>query len=223
MKYLYITLIIILFLSYSLIPSRAMKIINSLKRKKQGNIIYLTFDDGPGEYTSKLLDVLKKYEIKATFFVVADFAINNKEVIKRMIKEHHKIEFHSKSHKDAALLDYFSTYKEVVIGLKELESLNINPKYYRAPWGRYNIFSLIYAKKLNVKPILWNVMAEDWVVNTTSEEIEKKLLKRVKGGDIICLHDNRGFIKEAPLRTIQALDKAIPKLKNKGYIFEVIQ
>lgn len=222
-KYVVILIILIfLYLLYSLIPSLIMKLVNAIKRKKSGNIIYLTFDDGPGIYTNELLDVLKKHDVKATFFLVSDFAKENEDIIKRMIKEGHRLEFHSKSHKDALFLDYRRTKEQVYNGLEEIRDMGIRPKYFRAPWGRYNIISLYFSHKLGVKPILWNVMAEDWK-NTTPEIIEKKILKRVNGGDIICLHDNRGFIKDAPKNTIKALDNTIPKLKNKGFLFKVVE
>ena len=153
-KYVVILIILLfLILSYSLIPSLTMKVLNSYKRVKKGNIIYLTFDDGPGIYTEKLLDVLKKHDVKATFFLVADFAKGNEKLIKRMKNESHRLEFHSKSHKDAIITGYNGTKTQVFGGLEELKTIGIVPKYFRAPWGRYNLFSLYFAHKMGLKTL----------------------------------------------------------------------
>ena len=90
--------VLILIVSYSIVPTfyykfRGTPIVNEVSENK---FLSLTFDDGPDEkYTSTLLDLLKKYDIKATFFVVAKFAEKNPAIIKRMEKEGHTIGLHS--------------------------------------------------------------------------------------------------------------------------------
>ena len=73
-----------------------------------------------------------------------------------------------------------------------------------------------------MKLIYWDVMAEDWSSKSTPEMIYEKLMLRTSSNSIICLHDageNSGGAKDAPLNTIEALKKAIPSLKEKGYKF----
>lgn len=102
--------------------------------------------------------------------------------------------------------------------LKIMNTLGIIAPFYRPPWGLFNIFSSKYIKKYNLKLVLWDIMAEDWRGDTTSNTIASKLLNRIKDGSIICLHDGRGT-NEAPKRTIEALEKVIPIFLVKGYTF----
>lgn len=219
---IYFSLIILfIFLFYSLIPSYINKNNFFKKRKTRNKTIYLTFDDGPTEYTNKLLNLLKKYKIKATFFCVANFSKNKKDIIKKMKKDGHIIALHSLKHKNSMLQGIFETKKDLEKSLEIMKKLNIEIKYYRPPWGDANWYLLKKLKKENIKCILWNVMAEDWEAGTTEEIIARKLLSRVKGGDIICLHDGRGK-NEAPLKTIHALEKVIPIFLEKGFEFKTI-
>ena len=186
-------------------------------------IVYLTFDDGPDEkYTAKLLDLLKKHNIKATFFVVASFARNNPQIIDRMKKENHCIGLHSFEHKNALFQSRGYTKYDFEESIKIMNDLGVNFKFYRPPWGHCNIFTSREIKKHNLKKVLWDVMAQDWQGNTTVEAITDKLLLRSKENSIICLHDGRGE-NEAPSRTIKALQKAIPIWKINGYKFATME
>lgn len=210
---------------YGIIPTYVLKIITKIRRanrKEQDNIIYLTFDDGPSsKYTLELLDVLEKNNVKATFFVVAQFALNNKEIIKKMKEYGHSIQLHSLEHKNELLESPLTTKKDIEGCINAMKELDIEIKYFRAPWGHFNIVSMFLLKKYGIKKILWNVMAEDWEADNTIEIIAEKLLNRTKGGDIICLHDGRGF-NEAPSRTIKALEKVLPIWISKGYKFDTM-
>lgn len=218
----FLLLLIILYLFYAIIPSAYFKIKYILKRKKVGNTLYLTFDDGPDpKYTNKLLDILKKYNIKASFFCVASFAQHNPDIIERLKKERHLIGLHSLKHTNACLMGVFKTNKDFKTSVDIMQDRSCNIKYFRPPWGDINLSSLYNFKKYNLKLILWHVMTEDWEKNVTPLDIEVKLLQRIKGGDIICLHDGRGS-NEAPKKMLEALDNVIPILKNKGYKFETV-
>ena len=218
---LVIIFIIIITTIYFLIPTYISKLIYKLKKYKDRKTIFLTFDDGPSIYTNNLLDILKKYNVKATFFCVGEFIENNKEIVKREVKEKHLVGLHSLKHTNANLLGPKNTFNDFNKSIDIMNKLNIKVKYFRPPWGHLNLLTLINIKKNNLKLVLWNVMAEDWKIDTTSKIIEAKLLKRIKGGDIICLHDGRGS-NNAPLKTIKALDSVIPKLLEKGYVFKTI-
>lgn len=113
------------------------------------------------------------------------------------------------------------TKRDLEESLKVMQELGVDINYFRAPWGDTNIYLLNALKKRNLKLVYWHVMAEDWEGNTTKEIICKKLISRTKDGDIICLHDGRGE-NEAPFRTIQALEMALPIFLEKGYKFKTI-
>ncbi len=135
----------ILILSYSIIPTfyykfKGTPIVNNIDEKK---FLSLTFDDGPDKkYTGELLDLLKKYNIKATFFVVAKFAEENYELIKRMEEEGHTIGLHSLEHKNALLNGPLYTNKEFEESLKIMDKINVNIKSFRPPWGHLNLLTI---------------------------------------------------------------------------------
>lgn len=217
-------IIIFMILSYSFFPTMIFK---TLWRRKSFSIgrekkVFLTFDDGPSsEYTAELLDLLKEFNIKATFFVVTDFAQENSDLIKRMKLEGHEIGLHSCSHKNSLYRGWKYTSRDLKKSLKAMENMNVNVCGYRPPWGHLNIVTLYMLKKLNIKLILWGAMAQDWKTDTTSEEISRKIIEAMKDGNsILCLHDGRGEEKKAPQRTIEALRESIPILLKKGYKFK---
>lgn len=181
--------------------------------------LYLTFDDGPSkEFTPRLLDVLKMYEIKASFFVVAAFAKENPQIIKRMQREGHYIGLHSLNHKSAYLMTPWGSKNDFAESKRILHDLGVKVSGYRPPWGHLTPWTRKYARENGLEVILWDVMAQDWRGDISSEEIRDRLKERSANGDVICLHDGRGK-KEAPARMIAALEKMIPEWIEKGYGF----
>jgi peptidoglycan/xylan/chitin deacetylase (PgdA/CDA1 family) len=224
MKFGYVFLFLVCgYLIWYIIPTYLNKLCQVFRKFKHrnDNNIYLTFDDGPSEFTSELLDLLKKYNVHATFFIVVSFAENHEELVRRMQSEGHKIGFHSYKHDNGLLMlpwDETRDFRESITGLKKL---GLNTIYFRPPWGHINIAMIHLVKKCQLRLIMWDVMAEDWEGYTTSDIIYDKIIKRVKKGNIICLHDGRGK-NDAPERTIMALKKAIPELLQKGFVFKTI-
>ncbi|MEG0857289.1 MAG: polysaccharide deacetylase family protein [Terrisporobacter sp.] len=223
-----IILLIIVLLSYSILPTFLYKVNHKLFQKSKyknskERVIYLTFDDGPHIwYTPEILNVLKKYNVKATFFVVASFARENPEIIKRMEKEGHAIGLHSLEHKNALFQSKSYTEYDFGESIKIMNDLNIDVKFFRPPWGHFNIITAMQIKKYNLKPVMWDVMAQDWEGDTIYEIIVDKLMRRSKDNNIICLHDGRGK-NEAPRRTIKALEKVLPVWKKEGYKFLTVE
>lgn len=219
MKYLIILLIFIL--SYSVIPTYYYKLKGIMPVKKMNNdkFLCLTFDDGPDErYTYKLLELLKNYNVKATFFLVAKQAEKNYKIIKRMEEEGHTIGLHSLEHKSALIKGFSYTNKDFKESLKIMKKLNINIKYFRPPWGQFNIATLLNIRKYNLSLVLWNVIIGDWKADISADEIANRLMSKTKNKSIICLHDGRGE-NGAPSRTIAALEVMLPIWKEQNYKF----
>lgn len=218
-----IFIIIVSLISYSLIPTYIYKAKHKLCKKNKGKTLYLTFDDGPHKkYTVELMDLLKKYNIKASFFVVANFAKENPEIIERMKMEGHVIGLHSLEHRNALYQSKSYTEHDFKESMNIMKNLDVDIKYFRPPWGHFNIITCKEIKKYNLKPVMWDVMAQDWEGDTLYEIISEKLLRRSKNNHIICLHDGRGE-KQAPSRTIRALEKVIPIWQNEGYEFLTVE
>ncbi len=219
------TLFFYAFMFYSILPNVyfrifSKKVIKTLKGYSiEGKEISLTFDDGPDDrYTPQLLDLLKKHNIKATFFVLGEKAEKYPEIIKRMAREGHTIGLHANKHLGAPLRSYKAMKKDFHQSVVILLLLGIKVKYYRPPWGLVNMVSSKFIKEYQFKPVLWTIHASDWSGRIDQKYIENVLIEQVKPGDIILLHDGRGAIG-APQRTIDALKNAIPKMKEKGFTF----
>lgn len=217
--------LVVLILSYSIIPTyyfkSKFKTFN--KDKIKDKYMCLTFDDGPDEkYTEQLLNLLERYNIKATFFTVATFAENNPNIIKRMKEEGHTIGLHSLEHKNGLITSPIYTDKDFKGSLDIMKNFNMRVKFFRPPWGHINLRTLINLKKYNLKLVLWDVIIGDWKGDITSDEIANRLLKESRNKSIICLHDGRGE-NEAPLRTIQALEKTLPIWLEQGYRFVKVE
>lgn len=182
-------------------------------------ILALTFDDGPDpEYTPVLLDILKRNNVKGTFFILADRASKYPDLVKRIISEGHNIGLHSFKHLNEAFLPPLQTKKNFYKSLSIMNELEVKVNLFRPPWGIFNLLTYHYAKLCNCKIVLWSIHALDWSKYATVDFIRQRLINNVRPGDIILLHDGRGA-KDAPKKTIAALETAIPVLKEKGYKF----
>lgn len=186
---------------------------------REEKIIALTFDDGPHpKETHKILDVLDKYNIKATFFVVGKHASWYSEPLIRASKEGHEIGNHTFSHPDISNLSSDDIKREI----KECEDTLVKltgkrPTLFRPPYGSYSEEKLgEIAKESGYKIILWTTIdAKDWK-NPPPSQISDCIINKAKNGDIILLHDY------GTENTVKALDTIIPEMIKKGYKFVTV-
>ena len=181
-------------------------------------VIYLTFDDGPGEHTMELLDLLEEYDVKASFFVVTEFVEKYPEAVIRMKDDGHLVGLHSWRHRSALFASRGFTKESFSRSMKILRRLGIRPELYRAPWGEINRETIRETDRLGLKRVYWTVMAEDWRGGQQTKVTAGKLLARTGPEDVICIHDGRGR-NDAPARTIEALRMVLPVWKKEGYEF----
>lgn len=177
----------------------------------QDKILVLTFDDGPGEQTNDILDVLAEKNVTATFFLVGERLAWYPNETARIIVEGHSIGSHSQAHKFAL----FGGEKDFIIGVENIESFTKEQiSYYRPPYGFRTIQVMKEAEKEKVMIILWDIMAKDYD-GWNEERIAQYTLKRIRPGSIIVLHDGPEHREE----TTQALIKIIDGAREKGYHF----
>jgi peptidoglycan/xylan/chitin deacetylase (PgdA/CDA1 family) len=219
-----VLLIFILLALYYLIPFilTAGFGIGVIKRYTSSSKIAFTFDDGPSPvYTPQLLDLLKKYHVKATFFVVASRAERYPELIIRMQEEGHLIGIHNYVHTSNWLMFPWTVIRQLKKSTSIIEGITgVRTIYYRPPWGLMTLFDFFLTKSYKI--IHWSVMAEDWRMKGGSEKVKSRLLGQIKKGDVILLHDcgeTWGADVDAPINTINALKDVLKELSEQGFSY----
>lgn len=218
----------IIILLYNILPNLYFRhCSSSIKRRvSNSNNIYLTFDDGPNpKYTMEILDILKEYNAKATFFVIATRAEEYKYIINRIVEEGHTLGLHSYNHKSALLSTPRQTKKDFEKSMAIFKELNFNVEYSRPPWGHFNLLSYYYGSKEKLKFVFWTRITKDWDINTIVDEIVNESVDNIAGGDIIVLHDSshKSLDKEdVPKNTIEALKIILSTLTEEGFEFQAI-
>ena len=165
--------------------------IGSWKRQFSPGVV-LTFDDGPDPAaTPRVLEVLKKYHVCATFFVVAERAEKYPELIRQIQADGHSIGVHSLNHKYAWFTSPWKTSREWTESVRILERLlDHKVTWMRPPWGTFNLTTWWWLKRHELRAVLWNAEGHDWEARRSPEEITERILKRTNEGTIIVLHDN---------------------------------
>lgn len=183
-------------------------------------LIALTFDDGPHpRYTAEILDILKEYGVKATFFAVGENAVLYENVLKRAFDEGHEIGNHTYTHCCVKNADKAHISSEML--KTENEIMRITGKrseLFRPPEGCCNKNVVDCATKSGYKVILWTVDPRDWASPPVSD-VSENILRNVKNGSIILCHDYNSN-KNTP--TPQALRTVIPELLARGYRFVTV-
>ena len=182
-------------------------------------LIALTFDDGPHpKETDEVLDVLSKYNVKATFFIAGKHANWYKDPLIRASKEGHEIGNHTFNHPDISNLSSSQIEEEIVKCEETLVNLTgKKPTLFRPPFGSYRKEDLeSIAKKYGYKIVLWTTIdAKDWK-NPPASTIASLITNNAKNGDIILLHDY------ATINTVEALNILIPQMQKKGFNFVTV-
>jgi peptidoglycan/xylan/chitin deacetylase (PgdA/CDA1 family) len=182
------------------------------KIDKSKKMIALTFDDGPNYNTSKVIDVLNKYDIKATFFVLGSRAINNKDILKKMADSGMEIGNHTYNHLLLTKYDENKIRSEIEDTSEVIYSATKKrPKLLRPSYGSVNNK---IKKVANMPIIIWDIDTLDWKYHN-SKMITSRVVNKVRDGDIILMHD----IYSASLN---ALSNIIPILQDNGYEFVTI-
>lgn len=184
--------------------------------------IYLTFDAGyENGCTAKILDVLKKHQVHAAFFLVGNYMERNADLVRRMAKEGHIVGNHTMHHYDMQKLSDFDAFSKELTDLEALYKQTTGedlPKYYRPPQGTYSQSNLEMAQKLGYHTVFWSLAYVDWNNNDqpTAEEAFQKLLPRIHNGAVLLLHSTSQTNAEI-------LDELLTKYEEMGYTFGSIE
>ena len=173
----------------------------------EGNVIALTFDDGPhAQNTPRLLDMLKQAGVKATFFVVGQNAAQYPDILKRIVAEGHEIANHSYTHPVLASLSEFSVNDQLDKTREAVfQATGVTMKLLRPPYGALSEPQRRKAyADFGYRTILWDVDPEDWKYRDAAR-VEKEIVGRTRAGSIILTHDIHKSTVDAMPSTIEAL------------------
>ena len=191
--------------------SQTMKSTNSLPiysvqtGKKQ---IAISFDAAWGnEDTEKLIEILDKYKVKATFFLVGSWVDNYPDSVKQLAGAGHSIQNHSNTHPYLTQISTDTVKSEITECNKKIEALTgKSPTLIRPPYGDYNADVIASIESLNMFPIQWSVDSLDWK-GISADEIYNNVVPKAKAGDIVLFHNAAEHTPEALPRIIEDLQK----------------
>lgn len=151
----------------------------------------ISFDAAWGaEYTPQLLEILDKYQVKTTFFLVKFWMEKYPEVTRQIVAAGHEVGNHSATHPHMNALTEEGIYRELEDTNKLLERLTgQRPKLFRPPFGEYNNTLIRVAEELGMKTIQWSVDSLDWR-DLTAGEITSRVLEQIEPGAIVLFHNN---------------------------------
>ncbi|MGK5733809.1 polysaccharide deacetylase family protein [Streptomyces sp. URMC 124] len=184
-----------------------------------GKTVNLTIDDGPEPgWTVKVLDLLKKYDAKATFCIIGSRAREYPDLVKKVVAAGHRLCDHSTDHNTAMDKRPESYQERQVLDARTMIEEAAGPGarvyYYRAPGGAFTPYSREVAASHGMRPLGWSVDTHDWR-NPGVDHIVDAVKKGMKDGPVVLFHDgggNRG-------QTVAALERLLPWFKEEGYAF----
>jgi len=188
--------------------------------------IALTFDDGPNEpYTSQVLNILMRYGVKATFFVIGQNARRYPQVCRRILAGGNVIGNHSYHHYKSLWLKWGkAAAREIDLAHRTIyESTGYRAQLFRPPHGFRTPWLMRTVRCLSYSVVTWDNMTNDWQAKKPAGEIVSTIVKKASPGGIIVLHDGRGT-RESYDRSqmLQALPQIIEELKQRGFDFVTV-
>jgi polysaccharide deacetylase family sporulation protein PdaB len=184
-------------------------------------ILALTFDDGPDpKETPAILDILKKYDAKATFFVIGNKVRRNPQIVRREWEEGHEIANHTYHHQFLGRVPDWQIQQE--IGETQtaiMETTGKKARLFRPPGGVFNSRVLDACKKEQLQLVLWSWHqdTQDWA-KPGAGRIVRKVLRNTRNGDIVLMHD----YVSGRSQTVDALEIILPELIRRGYHFVTV-
>ncbi|MDF3001097.1 MAG: polysaccharide deacetylase [Bacillota bacterium] len=192
------------------------------------NTVYLTFDDGPSGRTSEILDILKKENIKATFFVIGKEGEKEPEIMRRIVEEGHTLGIHTYSHVYTSVYDSVESYLEDFNRTYELiyEATGLKTEIFRFPGGSINKYNALFYEEIIAEMTRrgftyydWNSSNGDAASNATAASVYNNTIRSSEKKDrvILLMHDSA-----AKYYTVAALPGIIEYYKGRGMQFEAL-
>ncbi|MBS1662838.1 MAG: polysaccharide deacetylase family protein [Bacteroidetes bacterium] len=180
-----------------------------------GKTMYLTFDDGPHpEATPFVLEQLRKYNARATFFCIGKNVKEQPEIYRQILMEGHRVGNHTQNH-----LNGWKTEDKKYLENIELAAQLIDSNLFRPPYGRIGAFQAKLLRDANYKIIMWEVLSGDFDRGINATKCARNVIKHAQPGSIVVFHDS----EKAFDRLKGALPEVLEHFSGKGYRFDVIK
>jgi peptidoglycan/xylan/chitin deacetylase (PgdA/CDA1 family) len=187
--------------------------------------IALTYDDGPNDsHTLKLLDVLAKNSVRATFFMIGRYVRQRPDIARAVAQAGHVIGNHTFTHPLLIFESAAQTRTEFLGCRSALQDvIGKHSNLFRPPFGGRRPATLRIARELGLQPVMWNVTGYDWNA-PPAMVIENKVARQMRGGDVILLHDGGHHTMGADrAQTVIATENLIWRYKDQGYEFVTVE
>lgn len=194
-----------------------------VRGKSNRKVVALTFDDGPTNLSSKILDVLNKNGAKATFFWLGKNLADKTDIIEKAKKNGHQIANHSWDHTNGYDLDENLIWEQQVLRtIKELKTVaGVHSNYYRPPFGGITQKQIDFLGTKGITTVLWSITTMDWdATQNDGDSLVNKFKTYLHPGAIVLLHDY-DFGKSEEM--LVALEEMIKYGKSHGYTFVTIE
>jgi peptidoglycan/xylan/chitin deacetylase (PgdA/CDA1 family) len=179
--------------------------------------VAFTYDDGPGESTRAILDLLDAHGARATFFMVGAQAERDPELARAVSGAGHEIGSHSMSHLDHDALDPQNAVADVVAGAAALSSvLGFEPRLYRAPYGYFIPETVAEADRRGWTCVAWCAEGRDWEADATAQSVADRIRPLLVPGAIVLLHDARREKSMNPEPVIGATELLLHEIERRG-------
>lgn len=155
------------------------------QEKEDQNHVYLTFDDGPTPgVTTWVLDTLRHYEAKGTFFCLGKNVEKHPDVYKQIIEEGHAVGNHTYSHLKGWQMDNTEYFNDI-----ELAGNFISSNLFRPPYGRFKTSQIKYLSD-HYQIVMWDVLSQDYNTTVSPDKVLTNVMENVRGGSIVVFHDS---------------------------------
>lgn len=181
--------------------------------------VALTFDDGPHpEGTPAVLEWLDRHGLRATFFLVGEQVARRPKLAAEIVMAGHEAAIHCQLHRNLLRLGPRRARDDLLRAEATIsEAVDATPLRHRPPYGYYTSSSLILVRKHGLEPVLWARDGRDWEARATPESIARRLGRRLRGGEVLLLHDSDAYSAEGSWRrTVGALPLLLERLEERG-------
>ncbi len=184
----------------------------------------LTYDDGPNDPdTLRLMEVLGKHEVKATFFVLGRFVQQKPHIVRALAEAGHTVGNHSWDHPRLIFTSDTETRRQIeTTQAAVFDACGVTPTLFRPPYGGRRPGTLHAVRKLGLEPVMWNVTCYDWKA-TSADKVFAHAQRQIRGGDVILMHDgDQARMGADRSHSIEATDRLISHYRAEGYEFVAV-